>query len=288
MMKRCSADCPSFRENPQTGFHHYRIKAGETFTLEASDTNHMFFLLSGCCTVDSEERTDYLLREDHFVFCYFRYTYTFTCIEEAEVVVARFITPGTACEMMHLSDTLERLKTINYRFTSVKVNEPLRLLLRGVTHYLVDGITCNHMQHSKIEELFIVFKFYYPEEVQLRTFYNIFDRSLSFSSLVENNAPLVRTVEELAQLSGYSLKHFMSLFKQYYNETPYQWLQKRRAPEIQHLLCDSSTPLKNIIKKYGFSSSGHFSLYCRKYLGNTPLKIRNQAKRERLAAEEKR
>lgn len=46
--------------------------------------------------------------------------------------------------------------------------------------------------------------------------------------------------------------------------------------EISTLLNDTSIPIKSIIKKYGFTSHGHFSLFCRKFLGDTPRAIRRR------------
>jgi AraC-like DNA-binding protein len=54
-------------------------------------------------------------------------------------------------------------------------------------------------------------------------------------------------------------------------------MQRNRAIEISELLRDPSMPLKSIIKKYGFTSHGHFSLFCRKFLGDTPRALRRRS-----------
>ena len=142
---------------------------------------------------------------------------------------------------------------------------------------------CNHLQRAKIQEMFIIFKFFYTPQIQLRTFYNLFDRNQSFVSLVRNNAPRVKTVEELADICGFSVQHFNNMFKQEFNDTPYSWMQKQRIQEIERLLTDTNVPLKSIIKMYSFTNHGHFALFCRKYLHKTPLKIRKEARAKREA-----
>ena len=94
-------------------------------------------------------------------------------------------------------------------------------------------------------------------------------------------APNAKNVEHLAKICGHSLSHFKLLFSQYFDTTPYVWMQRNRALEISELLRDPSIPLKSIIKKYGFTSHGHFSLFCRKFLGDTPRTLR---RRSHLAA----
>ena len=139
---------------------------------------------------------------------------------------------------------------------------------------------CNHLHRAKIQEMFIIFKFFYTPQIQLRTFYNIFDRNQSFASLVRNNAPRVKTVEELADICGFSIQHFNNMFKQEFHDTPYSWMQKQRIVEIERLLKETNVPLKSIIKMYNFTNHGHFALFCRKYLNKTPLKIRKEARAE--------
>lgn len=130
------------------------------------------------------------------------------------------------------------------------------------------------MHRAKIDEMFVIFRYFYPRETYLRTFYSLFNNSMSFRALVISNAPNAKNVEALAKMCGHSLSHFKLLFSQHFDQTPYVWMQQHRAVEIAHLLADASIPLKSIIKRYGFTSHGHFSLFCRKFLGDTPRALR--------------
>jgi AraC-like DNA-binding protein len=125
--------------------------------------------------------------------------------------------------------------------------------------------------------MFVIFRHFYSREVYLRTFYSLFNNNMSFRTLVENNAPNARNVEHLAKMCGHSLSHFKLLFSQNFDTTPYVWMQRNRAVEISELLSDTSIPIKSIIKKYGFTSHGHFSLFCRKFLGDTPRTLRRRS-----------
>ena len=283
MSNQCPATCHSYTVEPEAGFSLIKLKEGEKMVVERGDFNSLLFLTAGNFEINSEERNDYVVREGHFVFCFRAFQYEITALSDVEIVKAHFITAGATCDMIPFNSIVGKIKKISYKFTQVAMNEPMNILLQSVKLYLDNSMKCNHLQRAKIQEMFIIFKFFYTPQIQLRTFYNLFDRNQSFVSLVRNNAPRVKTVEELADICGFSVQHFNNMFKQEFNDTPYSWMQKQRIEEIERLLTDTNVPLKSIIKMYSFTNHGHFALFCRKYLHKTPLKIRKEARAKREA-----
>lgn len=288
MSNQCPATCHSYTLEPEAGFSLITLKAGEKRIVERGDYNSLLFLTSGNFEISSEERKEYTVREGHFVFCFRAFQYEITALTDVDIIRAHFITAGATCDMIPFNSIAGKIKKINYKFTQVAMNEPMNILLSSIRMYLDNNMKCNHLQRAKIQEMFIIFKFFYTPQVQLRTFFNLFDRNQSFVSLVRNNAPRVKTVEELADICGFSIQHFNNMFKQEFHDTPYSWMQKQRIVEIERLLTETNVPLKSIIKMYGFTNHGHFALFCRKYLDRTPLKIRKEAraKRETQSQEE--
>ncbi len=283
MSNQCPATCHSYTLEPEAGFNFITLREGETLTIQNGEQNNLIFLMSGSFEITSEERRNYVVREGHFVFCFRAYTYEIVALSDVEIVKAHFIAAGAACDMIPFNSIVGKIKKINYKFTQVAFNEPLDLLLRSVKLYQQNNMKCNHLHRAKIQEMFVIFKFFYTPQIQLRTFYNLFDRNQSFASLVRNNAPRVKTVEELADICGFSIQHFNNMFKQEFNDTPYSWMQKQRIVEIERLLTETNVPLKSIIKMYSFTNHGHFALFCRKYLKKTPLKIRKEARAKKAA-----
>ena len=281
MSNQCPATCHSYTIEPEAGFSLIKLNAGEKLVVERGDYNCLLFLTKGDFEISSEERHDYTVREGHFVFCFRAYQYELVALTEVEIVKAHFIAAGATCDMIPFNSIAGKIKKINYKFTQVATNEPINLLLDSVKLYLENSMRCNHLHRAKIQEMFVIFKFFYSQQVQLRTFYNLFDRNQSFVSLVRNNAPRVKTVEELADICGFSIQHFNNMFKQEFHDTPYSWMQKQRIIEIERLLTETNVPLKSIIKMYSFTNHGHFALFCRKYLMKTPLKIRKEARAKR-------
>ena len=281
MSNHCPATCHSYILEPEAGFSIINLKEGEKMVVDRGDFNSILFLTAGNFEITSEERRDYTVREGHFVFCFRAYLYEITALSDVEIIKAHFIAAGAACDIIPFNSIVGKIKKINYKFTQVAINEPMMCLLQAMKLYLANDMHCNHLHSAKIQEMFIIFKFFYTPQVQLRTFYNLFDRNQSFVSLVRNNAPRVKTVEELADICGFSIQHFNNMFKQEFHDTPYSWMQKQRIQEIERLLTETNVPLKSIIKMYSFTNHGHFALFCRKYLKKTPLKIRKEARAKR-------
>lgn len=277
----CSTFCSSYSELPEPGFYLCTIKSGETYVIEQDDNNHLLFLRSGRFIISSEERSNYQVEASNVVFCSRSYLYTIIAEEDCQILVARFVNGNITSESDTYRSIAAEVAKVNYKFTAVPVNNVLGSVIDSVVFYLEQGADTKVLHRAKIDEMFVVFRHFYPRETYLRLFYSLFNNNMSFRTLVINNAPNAKNVEHLAKICGHSLSHFKLLFSQYFDTTPYVWMQRNRALEISELLRDPSIPLKSIIKKYGFTSHGHFSLFCRKFLGDTPRTLR---RRSHLAA----
>ena len=93
----------------------------------------------------------------------------------------------------------------------------------------------------------------------------------------------VKTVKELAGLLGYGIKTFEKLFRENFDESPYKWMQKRKALQIQQRLMNPAISLKQIMYKFKFATSSHFNFYCKQHLGAAPMQIRNSNKDDNMS-----
>lgn len=273
----CSTSCSSNSVLPEPGFYLSTIKAGETLVINPDDANRLLFLRSGRFTISSVERTDYSVRESHILFLSRAHSYTIVAEEECSLLIARFVTAPLTAEGDTYRSIAAEVSKINYKFTAIPMINIFGGFVDSVVFFLEHNVNTMAMHRAKIEEMFVIFRHFYSREIFLRTFYSMFNNNMSFRTLVENNAPNAKNVEALAKMCGHSLSHFKLLFGQYFDQTPYVWMQQNRAVEIAALLNDTSIPIKSIIKKYGFTSHGHFSLFCRKFLGDTPRTLRRRS-----------
>ena len=77
-----------------------------------------------------------------------------------------------------------------------------------------------------------------------------------------------------AEKLNISLKHFMRIFSEQYNEPPHRFVLRQRLYKAATLLVQSTDPIKTIAWKCGFRSEFYFSRLFRKYLLFTPANYR--------------
>jgi hypothetical protein len=176
-------------------------------------------------------------------------------LTDVEIIRAHFITAGAACDMIPFNSIVGKIKKINYKFTQVLVNEPLDLFLRSMTIYLQNNMHCNHLHRAKIQEMFVIFKFFYTPQIQLRTFYNLFDRNQSFASLVRNNAPRVKTIEELAdncrffKAAGFEVGAWIWTFWIKGNKS-FRNMRSVNGKEIKEFMCPTDESFVEFARNY--------------------------------------
>lgn len=273
----CSTSCSSNSTLPEPGFYLCTIKAGDTLVIEQDETNRLLFLRSGSFTISSAERSDYTVEESNVLFLSRAYSYTLVAQSDCSILFARFVTGSLTNEGETYRTIAAEVAKVSYHFAALPIVPVLANLVEATVFYLESNINAAALHRAKIEEMFVIFRHFYSREDFLRIFYSLFNNNMSFRTLVINNAPNAKNVEALAKLCGHSLSHFKLLFSQHFDQTPYVWMQMHRAVEISALLNDTSIPIKSIIKKYGFTSHGHFSLFCRKFLGDTPRSLRRRS-----------
>ncbi|MEE1098567.1 MAG: helix-turn-helix transcriptional regulator [Alistipes sp.] len=284
MRTACPKTCVSL-QHPEAGFALRKFKAGERFSFKSENQHRIIFLLSGSMKLTSPQTSDYYLESQKFIFCYKEYEYDVEVTTTSEAIIANFAELGAAFDIKTLSRLYNKeCEESEYEFGAEDINEALSEYLSMMKRYLRDGIECKHLHYPALQQLFIVFRFYYTTQQLLRLFYNIFDGDSSFKTLVKNNCMKVKTLNELAVACGYDISHFNVLFRKHFKGvTPYVWMQEQRSREVYHCIINTDMPIGEIAKKYGFSNAGHLSTFCRNFLGDTPIKLRNRHKKALLA-----
>jgi len=82
------------------------------------------------------------------------------------------------------------------------------------------------------------------------------------------------SISEIAFESAFSPFHFLRIFKQYFGETPHQYLTRRRIEAAIVMLQNSQVPICEICASLGFESPGSFSWLFRRHVGVSPEKYR--------------
>jgi len=84
------------------------------------------------------------------------------------------------------------------------------------------------------------------------------------------------TLDELASAASLSPNHFLRVFKQTFQQTPYQYITSRRLERARQLLLSTDCSVTDICFSLGFASVGSFSWLFRKKVGCSPTAYRSQ------------
>ena len=102
------------------------------------------------------------------------------------------------------------------------------------------------------------------------------NKFLSICKYIEDNCNEDITIEELANMSGFSESHFIRLFKQFTNVTYYNYLNQCRINKAKHLLADvSNLSITEISLQSGFTSIATFNRLFKKQLNCSPTQYRS-------------
>ncbi len=95
-------------------------------------------------------------------------------------------------------------------------------------------------------------------------------------SYMENHFRNEITSEQLAQISGLSLRHFTRVFKEVYQVSPIQYLISLRMEYACTLLQTTLQSITEVAYESGFHDSNYFSKQFKREFGITPLQYRKQ------------
>lgn len=162
-----------------------------------------------------------------------------------------------------------------YYYSKLTACGQLAHLMDGVNGYIDDATHEPALWGLKHKELIWLFANYYtPEELRL-FFHPMTDDNVPFKSLVLAHYRKAEYTDTLAEMCGYGLYTFRRTFKKEFGMSPYKWLTMKRAEHVRHRLSLPYIPFADIIEEFHFSSAGHFSNFCKQYLGDTPTNLRN-------------
>ena len=108
-------------------------------------------------------------------------------------------------------------------------------------------------------------------------FYSSFPEILC--NFVMENYKKVNSVKEFADLYYVSERSFSRKFHSCFGESPYKWMQKKRAEQMLEMICDPELSFQEISGRLGFSSPSHFTAYCRRMYGMSPTQLREKNKK---------
>lgn len=115
---------------------------------------------------------------------------------------------------------------------------------------------------------------YYFEQSKAATREIASDRVKQVIEYIEHHYAENLTLEQLAQIAGYSTTHLSKCFHDVTGMPPIRYLSHVRIEQAKHLLQYSDDPIGRIMEQCGFTDAAYFSRIMKKTLGYSPQNYR--------------
>lgn len=269
------AECKFFSPIFPVGFEDvYLSKVNSEFIHNTND-NYMLFVLSGGISLSYSKYQNKLFQSGDMFFFPKNMEFRGLVIEPTHLALLKYNNIKFPCMEDGIQRLLKKKNEGHYEWGKIRIKDELRQAVEQLIHYRESGLSCSHIYLMKAQEIYLIFKHFYTDEERIPVFYPFIGQNPIFAEAVMTNYTLVKTAEELAERLGYGIKTFRDLFKINFGETPYKWMQQQIAHQIEVKLVKKEIPLKQIMFEHKFSTTSHFTTFCRKHLGGTPMEIRN-------------
>lgn len=275
-MKVCNtASCESCNSYGSQSFKVMEYSIGKMINIPNKDTDCLLYILSGKLSIIPNDAEEYILETNRILLLIRNQKYSIEILEDTKILVHTFVTSYQVCDRMTLKDVKHILDSIQYKFYSIEIKEPMKMILDTILYYLKDNINCCYWQRAKNLDFFVIYWNYYTLDEICNFFYPIINKDICFHTKVMANFTKAKTVTELAKLCGYSLPTFNKLFAEHFqNISPYQWMLQQNASLIKARLFDKTVPIKNIVAEFGFIDQSYFNKFCKRFFGGTALQVR--------------
>lgn len=272
--------CSHYLDKTQVKFLHLRITPEMPFIPPRTEASMLFFLVSGCCRVETSERGDSIeVQAGQLLFitagCYFKATGA----PIGECLLLRF-TEFSFCENLTFQSLAPYAENLKPTVEPYDIAPPLTLFLRNMMFYTDNQINCTHLQQIKQDECFILMRICYTKEMLARIFAPLLcDKDLALKMKIQRFAAHARTIAELAAHCKMTEITIKRKIKALFGFTAYQWMLQQRNRQILFDLRNGMTP-KEICFSYSYPSQSNFASYCKRQFGFTPTQITQMPQEE--------
>lgn len=252
-----------------------KLKSGEKYEIKANHRNTFLFVIGGSIILSHKGDQIIHINGKQFILLPERLNYQIVATQLTDIMYITFENDENEWVCSMLRKLIPDSNSTCFSFGPLDLNHILLEYLNSLKYCFHKELFSRYLYQIKQKEFFFLFSKTYTLEEQLQMFCPmILRRTMDFRQFVLNNYLKIKTVPEFATLGGYSQSSFKRKFKEHFDESVYNWLQKKKAENILSELHKDNSDYKTIMKKFNFSSYNSFSKFCKKFLGETPPTIK--------------
>jgi AraC-like DNA-binding protein len=254
------------------------LSAKKIIKKKSEDTS-LFFLMEGQVEVSYGMTITHSIKEGYFFLIPANENYIISPSDKTKLLICRF---EEKLFVQHKRKEGLLFDIFNTKLSDVEDNELLAVKTNRYVQAILDdckgvmnsGFICAKYMHCKTEELLILLRSYYPNELLARLFQPSFSSKLDFDQIIKKNRGKFFTVEEYAAAANLDRNTFRQKFKEIYGRNPTEWLKQERVNRVLQDLVEGEKSITDIVNDYKFSNFPNFIRFCNMHYKNTPGNIR--------------
>jgi len=261
------------------GFGCYRLDKDDIYRVDNNKSSCTLFMIEGEVNCDLGESQGLRIVQGRMMFIPQNMRIRIRATTCSECILLFWNKNMSICDKLFLRSLSILDATTDTDDMIIPIKRPLLEVLGSVRTYQETGLLCRHMHLLKQQELFVVLRGFYTKKELTAFFAASAEARQRFERFVLENYRKVNSVKEFAGLYYVSERTFSRKFHSCFEESPYKWIQKKKAEQIREIIRDSEFSLKIIAKQFGFSSLAYFTTYCKRVLGVSPSQLRRKNNR---------
>lgn len=271
--------CLNYQINSDVGFSCQQLEKDEEYRIDNGKSSCTLFMIEGEVIFDLGKYKALRILQNQMVFIPQNIGTRIESITGSRCILLFWDRNVSVCDKLFLGSLAVKGKEQTVDNFILPIREPLVKVLDSVRTYLEARLLCRHMHLLKQQELLLVLKGFYTKKELAEFFSASTCIRGSFEKFVLENYKKVNSVKEFAGLCYISVRSFSRKFHSSFGESPYKWMQKKKAEQALEMISDPELSFQEISGKLGFNSSSHFTAYCRKMYGMSPTKLREKNKK---------
>lgn len=254
------------------------LKKGISLKDSISDKNLLVYVSKGRILISYDGGTPCYVVENNYFFLSPGHLFCGEVEEDSEIFTES--TPSNYLFSTTLNgikkSVLDKLNERSYVFSPHEADESLRAFIKCAIDLHRQGSNDERFHDFvKTGVCFIVRNMYTDEQIA-EFFKPILTQDSGFRTSVLNYMEIGMNISQIIANSGLCKTSFYSKFKNEFNMSINQWMQKEKAVRMNRLMADADLSLKDIMYKMSFASQSEFNRFCRRMYKLSPTELRGK------------
>ena len=271
--------CLNYQMNPDMGFAYHQLKKDDMYQINNSKSSCSLFMIEGEVCVNSGEYEGLRIMQGQMIFIPQNVEIRMQSTMESKCILLFWDRNVSVCDKLFLGSLPVSDKDMEADDLILPIRKNLMKVLDSIGTYLEAGLLCKHMHLLKQQEILLVLKGFYTKKELAAFFSTSTGIRQHFEKFVLENYKKVNSVKEFADLYYVSERSFSRKFHSCFGESPYKWMQKKKAERVLEMICDPELSFQQIAREFDFISPSHLTAYCRRMYGMPPTLLREKSKK---------